>query len=106
MLSERMLLQSNYGHHDPGWCSRLDRMASHTHQQGSYERSRRTDQRGTQASFNLNDQAAALTCCHLFIKDPICYQASNHSTEIVGDVIDKLLTVGIADPGTLPYAII
>lgn len=44
-------------------------------------------------------QAAALTCCHLFIKDPICFQASNHSIEIVGDVIDKLLTVGIADPG-------
>ncbi|KAI0091642.1 phosphatidylinositol 3-kinase [Irpex rosettiformis] len=42
--------------------------------------------------------AAALTCCNLFIKDPICYQASNHSIELVGDVIDKLLTVGIADP--------
>ncbi len=44
-------------------------------------------------------RAAALTCCNLFIKDPICYQASNHSIELVGDVIDKLLTVGIADPG-------
>ncbi|KAI0825630.1 armadillo-type protein, partial [Irpex lacteus] len=43
-------------------------------------------------------RAAALTCCNLFIKDPICYQASNHSIELVGDVIDKLLTVGIADP--------
>jgi FKBP12-rapamycin complex-associated protein len=46
-------------------------------------------------------QAAALTCCRLFDKDPICYQASNHSIEIVGDVLDKLLTVGIADPGVL-----
>ena len=45
-------------------------------------------------------QAAALTCCRLFVKDPICYQASNHSIEIVSDVIDKLLTVGIADPGS------
>lgn len=45
-------------------------------------------------------QAAVLTCCRLFIKDPICYQASNHSIEIVSDVIDKLLTVGIADPGS------
>ena len=45
-------------------------------------------------------RAAALTCCRLFDKDPICYQASNHSTEIVSDVLDKLLTVGIADPGT------
>ncbi|KAI0078720.1 phosphatidylinositol 3-kinase [Panus rudis PR-1116 ss-1] len=43
-------------------------------------------------------RAAALTCCRLFMRDPICYQASNHSTEIIGDVIDKLLTVGIADP--------
>ncbi|PSR71034.1 hypothetical protein PHLCEN_2v13082 [Hermanssonia centrifuga] len=43
-------------------------------------------------------QAAALTCCKLFIRDPICYQASNHSIEIISDVIDKLLTVGIADP--------
>ena len=33
------------------------------------------------------------------MRDPICYQASNHSIEIIGDVIDKLLTVGIADPG-------
>ncbi|KAF9647181.1 atypical/PIKK/FRAP protein kinase [Thelephora ganbajun] len=43
-------------------------------------------------------RAAALTCCRLFDKDPICYQASNHSIEIVSDVLDKLLTVGIADP--------
>ncbi|OCH96265.1 FAT-domain-containing protein [Obba rivulosa] len=43
-------------------------------------------------------RAAALTCCRLFMKDPICYQASNHSIEIISDVIDKLLTVGIADP--------
>ena len=46
-------------------------------------------------------QAAAMTCCRLFVKDPICYQASNHSIEIVSDVIDKLLTVAIADPGMI-----
>ena len=46
-------------------------------------------------------QAAALTCCKLFDRDPICYQASNHSIEIVSDVLDKLLTVGIADPGAI-----
>jgi FKBP12-rapamycin complex-associated protein len=45
-------------------------------------------------------RAAALTCCRLFVRDPICYQASNHSIEIVSDVLDKLLTVAIADPGT------
>jgi len=44
-------------------------------------------------------QAAALTCCRLFVRDPICYQASNHSIEIISDVLEKLLTVGIADPG-------
>ena len=44
-------------------------------------------------------RAAALTCCRLFVRDPICYQASNHSIEIISDVIDKLLTVAIADPG-------
>ncbi|KAG9127299.1 phosphatidylinositol kinase- protein kinase tor1 [Ceratobasidium sp. 392] len=43
-------------------------------------------------------QAAALTSCKLFVQDPIIYQQSIHSTEIVGDVLDKLLTVGIADP--------
>ena len=44
-------------------------------------------------------KAAALTCCRLFVRDPICYQASNHSVEIISDVLDKLLTVGVADPG-------
>ncbi|KAH8093828.1 FAT-domain-containing protein [Cristinia sonorae] len=43
-------------------------------------------------------RAAALTCCRLFMRDPICYQASNHSIEIISEVIDKLLTVAIADP--------
>ncbi|KAH9940814.1 atypical/PIKK/FRAP protein kinase [Epithele typhae] len=43
-------------------------------------------------------RAAALTCCRLFVRDPICYQASNHSIEIISDVIDKLLTAAIADP--------
>src|ERR1700731_1939661 len=44
-------------------------------------------------------QAAALTCCRLFVRDPICYQASSHAIEVISDVLDKLLTVGIADPG-------
>jgi FKBP12-rapamycin complex-associated protein len=43
-------------------------------------------------------RAGALTCCKLFVKDPICYQASSHAIEIISDVLDKLLTVGIADP--------
>jgi serine/threonine-protein kinase mTOR len=43
--------------------------------------------------------AAAYTCCQLFVRDPICFQASSHAIEIISDVLDKLLTVGIADPG-------
>ncbi|KAF9223956.1 phosphatidylinositol 3-kinase [Gyrodon lividus] len=43
-------------------------------------------------------RAGALTCCRLFVRDPICYQASSHAIEIISDVLDKLLTVGIADP--------
>ncbi|KAG1772243.1 hypothetical protein EV702DRAFT_976846 [Suillus placidus] len=44
-------------------------------------------------------RAGALTCCRLFIVDPICYQASSHAIEIISDVLAKLLTLGIADPG-------
>jgi serine/threonine-protein kinase mTOR len=43
--------------------------------------------------------AAAYTCCKLYVRDPICFQASSHAIEIISDVLDKLLTVGIADPG-------
>jgi len=39
------------------------------------------------------------------VKDPICYQASSHAIEVISDVLDKLLTVGIADPGILSYLI-
>ncbi|KAF2500193.1 ARM repeat-containing protein [Lophium mytilinum] len=40
---------------------------------------------------------AALTCCQLFVNDPIVHQTSHHAIKVVGDVIEKLLTVGIAD---------
>ncbi|KAG5734545.1 Phosphatidylinositol 3-kinase tor2 [Termitomyces sp. T112] len=43
-------------------------------------------------------RSAALTCCRLFVRDPICYQASSHAIEVISDVLDKLLVVGIADP--------
>lgn len=49
-------------------------------------------------------RAAALTCCRVFARDSICYQSSNHSIEIINDVLDKLLTVGIADPGSLSFS--
>jgi FKBP12-rapamycin complex-associated protein len=40
---------------------------------------------------------AALTCCQLFVNDPIVHQTSQHSIKVVGDIIEKLLTVGVAD---------
>ncbi|KAJ5232571.1 hypothetical protein N7468_005527 [Penicillium chermesinum] len=43
-------------------------------------------------------KASALTCCQLFVHDPIINQTSGHSIQVVGEVIDKLLTVGIGDP--------
>ncbi|KZF22892.1 phosphatidylinositol 3-kinase tor2 [Xylona heveae TC161] len=42
-------------------------------------------------------KAAALTCCQLFVRDPIVYQTSHHAIQVVSEVIEKLLTVGVAD---------
>ncbi|CAG8528851.1 8861_t:CDS:10, partial [Acaulospora morrowiae] len=42
-------------------------------------------------------QAAALTCCQLFANDPILDQTSNHAIQVVNEVLEKLLTVGVAD---------
>ncbi|ORY05502.1 FAT-domain-containing protein [Neocallimastix californiae] len=42
-------------------------------------------------------KSAAITCCHLLVNDPVCYQTSNNSMLIVGEVLEKLLTVGITD---------
>ena len=43
-------------------------------------------------------KAAAVTCAHMFVNDPICYQTSMHAIEVFNDVLDKLMTVGVADP--------
>jgi FKBP12-rapamycin complex-associated protein len=43
-------------------------------------------------------EAAALTCCQLYVRDPIVSQTSYHALQVVGDVIEKLLTVGVSDP--------
>ena len=43
-------------------------------------------------------EAAALTCCQLYVRDPIVSQTSHHALQVVGDVIEKLLTVGVSDP--------
>ncbi|CAD6506377.1 BgTH12-07303 [Blumeria graminis f. sp. triticale] len=43
-------------------------------------------------------EAAALTCCQLYVRDPVVNQTSYHAIQVVSDVIEKLLTVGVADP--------
>ncbi|KAI6250061.1 Serine/threonine-protein kinase tor2 [Erysiphe necator] len=43
-------------------------------------------------------KAAALTCCQLYVRDPVLNQTSYHAIRVVSDVIEKLLTVGVADP--------
>lgn len=42
--------------------------------------------------------AAAQTCCKLFSRDPIIFQTSNHSINLVTEVLEKLLVCAIADP--------
>ena len=42
-------------------------------------------------------KAAALTCCQLYLRDPIIYQTSFHALKVVGEVIATLLTVGVGD---------
>ena len=42
-------------------------------------------------------KAAALTCCQLYIRDPIIHQTSFHAIKVVGEVIERLLVVGVAD---------
>jgi len=49
-------------------------------------------------------QSAALTCCRLYARDPICHQASAHAIKVMSEVLDKLLVVGIADPG-MPFVV-
>lgn len=44
-------------------------------------------------------KASALTCCQLFISDPIIHQTSFHSIRVVMDVLARLLTVAVADTG-------
>ena len=43
-------------------------------------------------------KASALTCCQLFIQDPVIQQTSFHAVRVVGEVITKLLNVGVGDP--------
>ena len=47
-------------------------------------------------------KASAVTTCQLLIKDPIAFQTSSHAMQIVSEVLEKLLIVGITDPGMVP----
>ncbi|KAK5092938.1 phosphatidylinositol kinase-related protein kinase tor1 [Exophiala xenobiotica] len=42
-------------------------------------------------------RAAALTCCQLFVQDPILHQSSTNAIQLVGEVVDQLLTVAVGD---------
>ncbi|KAI8891642.1 armadillo-type protein, partial [Globomyces pollinis-pini] len=42
-------------------------------------------------------KSAALTTSHLLAQDPACYQVSNHSLQVVSDILERLLSIGVAD---------
>jgi FKBP12-rapamycin complex-associated protein len=44
-------------------------------------------------------KAAAVTVGHLLAQDPLCYQNSNHSLQVVSDILERLLSAAIADQG-------
>lgn len=43
-------------------------------------------------------KAAAVTCSEILVRDPVNYQSSGHSMEVVGQVLVRLLEVGVGDP--------
>ena len=42
-------------------------------------------------------RAAAITTSHLLAQDPACFQTSSHSVLIVTEILDRLLSIAIAD---------
>jgi FKBP12-rapamycin complex-associated protein len=44
-------------------------------------------------------KSAAITTSHLLAQDPVCYQTSTHSLKIVSDILERLLSIAIADQG-------
>lgn len=43
-------------------------------------------------------RASALNSCHIYMRDPICYQVSVRSLKSVSEVIEKLLNMAVSDP--------
>lgn len=44
-------------------------------------------------------KAAALSCCQVLAADPVVTRTSHHAIKLVNEVLEKLLTLAIADPG-------
>ncbi|KAJ3373228.1 phosphatidylinositol kinase- protein kinase tor1 [Kappamyces sp. JEL0680] len=42
-------------------------------------------------------KAAAITASHLLAQDPVCYQSSAYSLQVVSDILNRLLSIAIAD---------
>ena len=47
-------------------------------------------------------RAAALSSCAVLANDPVVGQTSNNAIRLVNEILEKLLTLAIADPGTIP----
>ena len=45
-------------------------------------------------------RAAALSSCAVLASDPVVSQTSNNAIRLVNEVLEKLLTLAIADPGS------
>lgn len=43
-------------------------------------------------------RAAAISCCSVLATDPVVGQTSNHAIRLVNEVLERLLTLAIADP--------
>jgi hypothetical protein len=48
-------------------------------------------------------RAAALCCAQVMGSDPVLGQGSNNAVKLVNEVLGKLLTAAIADPGSVPF---
>ena len=44
-------------------------------------------------------KAASTTCCQLLIQDPICQEKGVHAVQVVHEVLGKLMSVAVSDPG-------
>ena len=49
-------------------------------------------------------QAAAQTCCKLLSQDPILFQTSNHAMQVVSEILDRILILGVTDTGKADYS--